>query len=331
MKPSIVKTLFLVLTIGLFPDTWAQQAYKDQFAHTFSIVARDKNTGDMAVGVQSHWFSVGTSVAWGKSGVGVVATQSFINPAYGPQGLKLMEEGKSAGEALRILVANDEGKDFRQVGFLDAYGNAASHTGKNCVQSAGHYIGDNFAVQANMMLNDGVVPAMVEAFESNGHLPLAERVVQVLLAAQKAGGDIRGRQSAALLVVNAKPVEHIWQDKKVDLRVDDSPTPVAELERLLKVHRAYEHMNKGDLAIEANDMDTALREYGAAEKMFPENLEMKYWTAIALANNQRLDEALPIFKTVFSKDPNWKTLTKRLPKSGLLTVSEGDLKKILSL
>ncbi|MBG49607.1 MAG: Zn-dependent protease [Pseudozobellia sp.] len=321
--------VFLVVSLFSLNAIKAQGAYKDQFAHTFSIVARDSITGEMAVGVQSHWFSVGTIVAWGKSGVGVVATQSFVNPAYGPEGLALMQEGKSARQALEMLTAKDEGKNFRQLGFLDHKGNVASFTGKNCVASAEHFEGNNFAVQANMMLNDNVVPAMVKAYIDNADLPLAERVVKTMLVAQEAGGDIRGKQSAALIVVNGSPVENIWEDKKVDLRVDDSPEPLQELERLLKVHRAYEHMNRGDLAVEANDMTTALEEYGAAQKMFPDNLEMKYWTAIALANGGKVNEALPIFKDVFSSDGNWKTLTKRLPESGLLTVSEGDLKKIM--
>lgn len=324
---------FLVLLVSLIPfqEGFAQSIYSDRFAHTFSIVARDKATGEMAVGVQSHWFSVGTIVAWGKSGIGVVATQSFVNPAYGPNGLQLMEEGKTATEALTLLVAQDDGKDFRQIGFLDANGNVSAFTGEKCVQSAQHMVGDNFAVQANMMLNDDVVPTMAKVFEANSNLPLAERIVKVLLAAQEAGGDIRGKQSAALLVVNANAVENVWEDKKVDLRIDDSNEPLIELERLLKVHRAYEHMNRGDLAVEANEMDNALAEYGAAEKMFPDNLEMQYWKAVALANNNRLPEALPIFRKVFAQDANWRTMTERLPQSGLLTVSKVDLETILKL
>lgn len=331
MKNWLKMTLLTTFVLGSQSGVKAQSVYKDRYAHTYSIVARDKNTGEMAVGVQSHWFSVGTIVAWGKSGVGVVATQSFVNPAYGPEGLQLMEDGMNADEALKKLTEQDEGKAFRQVGFLGADGTSASFTGKNCVTSASHMIGDNYAVQANMMLNDNVVPAMAKAFEEHSDLPLAERVIQVLHAAQKAGGDIRGKQSAALLVVNAEPVAHVWEDKKVDLRVDDSHEPLAELERLLKVHRAYEHMNRGDLAVEINDMDTALTEYAAARELFPHNLEMKYWTAIALANNKRLDEAIPIFKVVFEEDQNWKEMTKRLPKSGLLTLSDTDLQRILAL
>jgi uncharacterized Ntn-hydrolase superfamily protein len=330
MKSLLVKggLLFIILTSFQIE---AQQVYKEKFAHTFSIVARDKSTGEMAVGVQSHWFSVGSIVSWGQSGVGVVATQSFVNPAYGPNGLKLMSEGKNAKEALDILVAKDEGKDFRQVAFLDIKGNAAAFTGKKCIVSAHHIVGDNYAVQANMMLNDKVVPAMAKAFEEHKDLPLADRVVKVLIAAQEAGGDIRGKQSAALVVVNAKPAKNSWEDKKINLRVDDHATPLVELQRLLQVHNAYEYMNKGDLAVEVGDMEMALEAYGAAEQLFPENIEMKYWKAVALANNKRLDVALPIFKQIFDKDENWRELTKRLPKSGLLNLSETQLNQILEL
>ncbi len=330
MKFSTLVKIAL-LTFLVSNQITAQQVYKEKFAHTFSIVARDKVTGEMAVAVQSHWFSVGSIVSWGQSGVGVVATQSFVNPAYGPDGLKLISEGKTAKEALKQLVAQDEGKDFRQVAFLDTQGNVSAFTGEKCVASAHHIIGDNYSVQANMMLNDNVVPAMAKAFENYKNLPLADRVVKVLLAAQEAGGDIRGKQSAALVVVGAKPVKNSWEDKKINLRVDDHATPLVELQRLLEVHKAYEFMNKGDLAVEVGDMKNALKEYGAAEKLFPDNLEMKYWKAIALANNKKLDEALPIFKYIFEKDSNWKELTKRLPKSGLLSISKEELEKVIKL
>jgi uncharacterized Ntn-hydrolase superfamily protein len=331
MKIQVFRFLILLIYFLTIQGAVAQNVYKDQFAHTFSIVARDKVTGEMAVAVQSHWFSVGSIVSWGKSGVGVVATQSFVNPAYGPNGLKMIEDGKNAVETLEYLVSMDEGKDVRQVAMLDASGKVAAFTGEKCIVSASHIVGDNYSVQANMMLNDKVVPAMAKAFEESSDLPLAERVVKVLLAAQEAGGDIRGKQSAALVVVNAKPVENPWMDKKIDLRVDDHKEPLLELERLLKVHRAYDHLNKGDVAMEKNDMALALKEYAAAEQMFPDNLEMKYWKAVTLANNKKIQEALPIFKEVFTADQNWKELTKRLPRSGLLNVSELELKQILDL
>lgn len=301
---------------------------KDAFAHTYSIVARDSATGEMAVGVQSHWFSVGSIVSWGKAGVGVVATQSFVNPAYGPKGLKLMEEGKSPSEALEQLLAQDDGKAYRQVAFLNVKGETAAHTGDKCVEAAGHLTGENFSVQANMMLNNTVVPAMAKAFQDNANLPLAERVLKAMQAAEAEGGDIRGKQSAALIVVGAEKVENPWEEKKIDLRVDDHTEPLVELERLLKVARAYEFMNRGDLAMEEEDVEKALEEYGNAMELFPDNLEMQYWTAVALANSGRMNEAKPIFETIFKQDENWKEMTRRLPASGLLNISEEELKNL---
>jgi len=330
----MLKKIMILLLSGFFCYNGLTQqtiSKADPFAHTFSIVARDAIAGEMAVGVQSHWFSVGTLVPWGRSGVGVVATQSFVNPSFGINGLALMSEGKSPEEALKILIAKDEGRDYRQVAFLDANGEAFAYTGKKCIKSAHHLVGENYSVQANMMLNDKVVPAMAKAFEENMHLPLAERILIVLQAAQDAGGDIRGKQSAALIVVGAEPESDPWSDKKIDLRVDDDRAPLEELHRLLRVHRAYEHMNRGDAAIELGDMASALMEYDAAEKMFPDNLEMKYWKAVALANNKQLQEALPVFEYIFKSDKNWRELTKRLPKSDLLLVSDVELNTIIGL
>ena len=253
----------------------------------------------------------------------------MVNPAFGPDGIKLMKEGKDASQAVDILINGDEGREFRQLAILDADGRVSAYTGKQCIESAEHIIGDNYSVQANMMLNDKVVSAMAEAFEKNKDLPLAERIITVLQAAQQAGGDIRGRQSAALIVVGPEPAPHPWQDKEIDIRVDDHPEPLAELQRLLLVHRAYEHMNKGDLAVEKGDMAAALKEYGEAERMFPGNLEMKYWKAVALANNHLVSEALPVFREVFATDGNWRELTRRLPASGLLNLPEYELNQVL--
>ena len=316
------KILFLFLPLFVF----SQVKTKKQLVHTYSIVAMDKKTGEMAVGVQSHWFSVGTIVSWGKSGVGVVATQSFVNPAYGPEGIKLMESGVSAEDALTKLVSEDESRDYRQAAMLDINGSVKAFTGEKCIVDAGQYIGNNFSVQANMMLNDKVVPAMKKAFEENSDLSLAERIIKVFEAAEEAGGDIRGKQSAALLVVGPKKTDNEWQDKKIDLRVDDSENPVKEIKRLLKVHRAYEHMNKGDLAIEFGDMEQALVEYGSAEALFPDNLEMKFWKAVALLNNSRINEAKEIFKYVIERNENWEKLLLRLPGSNLISLSPKKVK-----
>jgi uncharacterized Ntn-hydrolase superfamily protein len=308
----------------------AAQQYKSDspFAHTYSIVAFDPETGDMGVAVQSHWFSVGTIVSWGEAGVGVIATQSFVNVSYGPRGLELLKKGKTPQEVVDELISTDEGRDFRQLAVLDANGNAASFTGKKCIQPAGNIVGDGFSVQANLMANDKVWPAMAEAFK-NSKGPLAERMLVALEAAENTGGDIRGKQSAALLVVRGKSTGKVWEDRLVDLRVDDSPEPLAELRRLLKVHRAYEHMNNGDLAVEKNDMEKAMQEYSAAMEMFPENLEMKYWTAITLANNNKFDKALPMLKEIFAQDKNWKELTPRLIPSGLLNINKDKLVEIM--
>lgn len=325
-----MKRLLLLAFISVLNFSNAQNVDTDSqaFAHTFSVVARDTVTGEMAVGVQSHWFSVGALVPWGRSGVGVVATQSFVNPAYGPEGLDLMAEGISAEEALSRLIEKDEGRAYRQVAFLDANGGVSAYTGDKCVKYAEDLTGKNFSVQANMMLTDRVVPAMAEAFMKYSDYPLAERVMEVLKAAQKAGGDIRGKQSAALIVVGPEKTSKVWEEKKIDLRVDDSKNPIQELERLLKVERAYEHMNNGDLAVEAGNTQKALEEYGTAEKMFPDNLEMKFWKAVAMANSGMLEEARPIFKEIFEKNENWKEMLTRLPASGLLDLSEEEIKSI---
>ena len=307
------------------------QVYKSSgpLVHTFSIVARDSATGEMAVGVQSHWFSVGTSVAWGESGTGVVATQSFIDKSYGPKGLALMKSGLTAQQALDSLLKADEAREVRQVAFIDNKGNVAAHTGKNCIQYASDIKGANFSVQSNMMLGRTVCESMAAAFKASHTKPLAERVLAALDAAQTAGGDIRGMQSAALIVVNGTAAD-AWNDKLIDVRVDDNPQPLKELRRLYNLYVAYQHMNNGDLATEKNDMEKAMNEYNAAMKMFPENLEMQYWTAITLANNKRLEEALPMLKKIFAADKNWKELTKRLPAVKLLTVTGDALKQILA-
>ncbi len=300
-------------------------------AHTYSIVARDPKTGEMGVGVQSHYFSVGSIVSWGESGVGVVATQSLVNASFGLRGLELLKQGKSPKEALDFLISEDEGRNVRQVAILDAQGKVAAHTGSKCIIHAGHIEGNNFSVQANMMLSDKVWSTMAKSFESSVNLPLAERIVKTMEAAETTGGDIRGKQSAAILIVGGKVAKNKWEDKIIDLRVEDHEQPVKELSRLLKLHRAYKHMDKGDLAIEHNDMGKALKEYDSALNMFPENLEMKFWTAVSLANNQKIKEASELFKTIFKKDNNWRLLTERLPESGLLNLTKKELEDILSL
>jgi uncharacterized Ntn-hydrolase superfamily protein len=327
------RNIILSLVGFFFYNSINAQVFKSDnpLAHTFSIVARDPVTGEMGVAVQSHWFSVGTVVSWAEAGVGAIATQSFVNKSFGIRGLSLLKNGLTAQQAVDSLLKDDEGREVRQLAIVDNNGNVSVHTGKDCIQYASHVKGEQFSVQANMMLGDQVTNAMAAAFKKNGGKPLAERMLLALNAAQQVGGDIRGQQSAAIIIVPAKSHGKPWDERTVDLRVDDSKEAVKEISRLYKVHMAYEHMNKGDLAVEKNDMVTAMNEYNAAMKMFPANLEMQYWTAVTLANNKEMQKAIPVFKKVFAGDKNWKELTRRLPQVKLLTVSDADLKKILAL
>jgi len=298
--------------------------------HTYSIVARDPATGEMGVAVQSHWFSVGQLVTWAEAGVGAVATQSFVDPSYGKLGLDLMRAGRSAPDTLKSLVAGDDGRDVRQVAMIDVQGRVAAHTGAKCIDAAGHHVGKDYSVQANMMLNERVWPAMSRAFEETKG-DLAERMMAALDAAQSVGGDIRGKQSAAIVIVSGKSTGRPWADKTFDLRVDDHAEPLRELRRLISLQRAYNHMNAGDAAVERKDNAGALREYSAAQKLVPDNLEMAYWHAVALVGMNRLDEALPIFRRVFAADPNWRTMTPRLVKSGILPNDPKLIERIISV
>ena len=310
----------------------SQQLYNrnNPLAHTYSIVARDSVTGNIGVAVQSHWFSVGSVVTYGKAGVGVVATQSFVNPSYGPKGLALMEQGLSPQQALDVLLANDTGEMFRQVAFLNTKGEVSTHTGSSCIEAAGHRQGKNFSVQANMMLNNTVWDAMANAFEKTKG-DLSDRMIAALKAAQSEKGDIRGSQSAAILIVKDKATENSWEDIVMDLRVEDHANPVGELERLVKVQKAYDFMNKGDLAMEIGDSKKAEELYLSAQKLFPENLEMQYWYAINLLNNKEFQKAHQILESIFKKDNNWKTLTSRLVKSKLLVISDEELQMVMKL
>lgn len=298
--------------------------------HTYSIVARDAKTGQLGVAVQSHWFSVGPVVAWAEAGVGAVATQSFADPSYGKLGLDLMRSGKSAPDALRGLLAADNDREVRQVAMIDSQGRVEGHTGKKNIPAAGHHVGKEYSVQANLMMNDKVWPAMAATFEKTSG-DLSERMMAALEAAQAAGGDIRGQQSAALIVVNGKASGQPWVDRVFDVRVDDHSEPLKELRRLLVLQRAYNHMNAGDEAVTRSDHKKALEDYGAASKLAPDNLEMVFWQAVALVNMKKVDQSLPLFRQVFQKDRNWFTLTPHLVGCGLLPDDKTILDQILSV
>jgi len=244
-----------------------------------------------------------------------------------------MRSGLTAQQALEALVDVDEGRAVRQVAFVDVAGNVSAHTGASCIESAGHHVGDGYSVQANMMLNDRIVPAMKKAYES-AEGDLAERLMLTLEAAQAAGGDIRGRQSAAILIVKSEGTGRTWADRVLELRVEDHTEPLVELRRLLTVRRAFDYMNAGDLAMEEGDFELAMREYGAAVELLPDNVEVQYWAAITLATSGRVDETLATFREIFAAEPNWAELTRRLLKPGIIPdTPEGRamVEKILSV
>lgn len=302
---------------------------------TYSIVARDGKTGQLGVAVQSHWFSVGSVVPWAQAGVGAVATQSLVDVRYGPMGLALMRGGRSAEQALKALTASDPGEAVRQVAMIDADGHVAAHTGSKCIAAAGHVKGKApdgsvYSAQANMMHEAGVPEAMAKAFEARTG-DFADRLVAALHAAQAAGGDIRGKQSAAILIVKGELTPESWQGRVLEIRVEDAPDPLAELSRLVSLNRAYDLMNAGDAAMEKHDINAALQNYAEAQRLAPGNLEMTFWTAVSLANAGKIDEAMPLLARCYAdKDGDWRELLRRLPASGLLDVDAAALEKLVS-
>ena len=298
-------------------------------AHTFSIVAVDSATGQIGVAVQSHWFSVGGSVAWAEPGVGAVATQSFILPAYGPRGLALMRGGLTAPQALRALLSADPDSQVRQVAMIDARGNVLNHTGSRNIAEAGGRRGRWYAAQANTMRRNTVWDAMGRAFETTRG-DLADRLLAALDAAQAQGGDIRGRQSAALLVVSGNRDAPPWE-RVFDLRVEDSRDPIGELHRLVQVARAYRLATQGDDYTTAGQIDSAMLSYAAATALLPDsavNGELVYWHAVTLADRGRVDEAIPLFRRAFAQDTSWITLLRRLPRAGLLRADTATIDRI---
>ena len=298
--------------------------------HTYSIVAVDSATGEIGAAVQSHWFNVGALVIWAEPGVGAVATQSFVEPSYGPRGLDRMRAGVPAPKVLAELLRADRDSQVRQVAMVDAKGRGAAHTGSRNIPAAGHRVGRRYSVQANLMRNDRVWPAMARAFESADG-DLADRLLAALHAAQEAGGDIRGKQSAAILVVSGDRTAARWQ-RLVDLRVEDHPDPLRELDRLLTVSRAYRAATDGDNHVAAGRIDSALVDYRRASELLPDsatNGELAYWVGVTLADQGRVDESLPWFRRSFRLDSDWVTLLRRLPAVGLLKADSATLDRIV--
>ena len=266
--------------------------------------------------VQSHYFSVGSIVSWAEAGVGAVATQSVVEPAYGPRGLGQLRRGASAPDALRRLLGDDEQADVRQVAILDNHGRAAVHTGARCIAEAGHRVADAVSTQANMMERPTVPDAMLEGFRSTDG-DLADRLLAALEAAEGEGGDIRGRQSAALLVVAGRATGEPMRDRPVDLRVEDHADPVGELGRLVALAATYHRIEVGDELAAAGNVDAALEEYAKAHAEQPGNAEMAFWHGVTLAASGREEEARELLAQAYREREGWRELLRRLPASGL--------------
>ncbi len=313
-------TLFTLVTLTL-PTTASA---------TFSIVARDPETGDIGVAVQSHYFSLGPIVPWAEPGIGAVATQSLVEVSYGPKGLEMMGSGKGAKQTLAELLERDPSREVRQVAMVDARGEVAAHTGGKCIPAAGDHVGNQYSVQANLMANDRVWPAMAQAYEkSKGDL--AERLLAALEAGQLAGGDIRGQQSAAIVIVKGKRSLKPWQDRVMDLRVEDSPRPIQELRRLVQLWRAYRNVDQGDALITEGKVEEAMKAYAEGARLAPGNDEILFWQAATLWKLHREKEATPLFRRVFAHDRRWVALVPRLVPADLLDADPASIKRIQAL
>jgi uncharacterized Ntn-hydrolase superfamily protein len=276
---------------------------------TYSIVAHDPETGQLGVAVQSHWFSVGPIVPWAVAGVGAVATQANAQVSYGPRALELLAAGTSPADALAQLLEQDSAAASRQVAVMDASGRVAAHTGSECIPFAGHLVGEGVSCQANIMVSEQVWPDMVEAFQA-ARGPLAERLLAALDAAELAGGDARGRQSAALVVVG--PEGEPWETL-VSLRVEDHPDPLVELRRLLAVHEAYRLAGEADALVGQGRHGEAAKLYRQASQLAPDNHELRLWAGLGAAQGGDMTLAVAEVRAAVAAHPPWRELLERLP------------------
>jgi uncharacterized Ntn-hydrolase superfamily protein len=280
-------------------------------AGTYSIVASDPASGEVGAAVQSHWFSVGSLVCWAEPGVGAVATQANVEVSYGPLGLRRLRDGLSAASALEALTVADPQAESRQVGLVSAAGDAAAHTGAECMAFAGDVVGEHHACQANVMASEEVWPAMSAAFAA-AEGDLADRLLAALDAGEAAGGDLRGRQSAAIVVA---PAEGEPWEKSVELRVEDHPDPLAELRRLVDLQRAYELAGAGDQLAAEGDHRAAAEKYVAAYERAPGYVELEFWAGLSLVQVGEHQRGLAHLRATFARGPGWRQLLDRLESS----------------
>jgi uncharacterized Ntn-hydrolase superfamily protein len=294
---------------------------------TYSVAAVDRDAGLMGVAVQSHWLAVGAIVPWAAAGTGVLATQANSDLTAGRRGLELLASSRSAAQTLAGLLGDDPRAAVSQIAVLDATGQAAVHTGGRCVAEAGHRAGDGWSVQANMMLRPTVPDAMAAAWAGSSGVPLAARMLTVLRAAQAEGGDVRGQQSAAMLIVSLRAGEPL--DTILDVRVDDHGDPLTELERLCALGEAYREHELG-LGLLAADPGRALAHWTRAAALAPGSEELAFWRAVALASAGQRAQARQILLPLLAASPGWRTMLARLPAAGLLPGGPGLLGDLLA-
>ncbi len=283
---------------------------------TYSIVARDPETGRFGVAVQSHYLGVGPVVPWLEAGVGAIATQASVNISFGPIGLEMLRAGRSASEVVAALVASDPEAKARQLGVVDAGGRSAAHTGAECIRACGHRLGEGYTVQGNLLERDTCWPAMAAAYDSAlaEGAPFVERLLRAMEAAEAEGGDVRGRQSAAIMVASADLQQAPWRGRLLDMRIEDHPDPVPELRRIVTMQLAYNLLDdEGD---EARSGRSAAERYALARQMAPHAYELVFWGGVQLAISGDLDGARRELATAFAADTRWRTTLQHLADSG---------------
>lgn len=277
---------------------------------TYSIVARDPATGRFGVAVQSHYLGVGPVVPWLEAGVGAIATQASVNVSFGPIGLELLRAGRSAEEVIAALVASDPGAQQRQLGVVDAQGRAAAFTGSETIPAAGHLVREGFTVQGNLLERDTCWPAMASAYEAEPDASFSERLLLALEAAEREGGDVRGRQSAAIVIVDARVHAASWQGRLLDLRIEDHRDPVPELRRLVNLREAYELLDDEGEAVEAPRSED--ERYAEARRRAPEAYELVFWMGLEYAKRGDVDAARRELAIAFAADSRWRTTLEHL-------------------
>ncbi|MEW5991608.1 MAG: DUF1028 domain-containing protein [Chloroflexota bacterium] len=283
---------------------------------TYSIVALDPATGELGVAVQTRWLAVGALVPWLRPTVGAIATQSFVDTRYGYAGIELLAAGRSPEDALAELLAADRDPGVRQVGMVDAAGRTAAHTGADCVVAAGHVTGRGVSVQANMMERPTVWPAMLAAFEAADG-DLADRLVKALRAAEAEGGDVRGRQSAALVVVPGRADAQPW-DIRYDIRVDDARAPLDELDRLLALNRGYEALDRGFEALGAGETSAALAFFEQAAALAPDDDQVRLWQSFAVFDSGDEERGRRLYRAALEVEPRAGEHLRRFLAAGQL-------------